>query len=202
MPIYILKARQTYIFGVKEVSDVCVLATAFWDLEVCRTFSSRRGVAHVALLRRPATDVVLGVPVRLAGLVRARPEACFLDLARPLAFEAGAVGVHAADRVHDVALVAVVRVPQGVRRGGARDGGEGDEDHREHHGRHHGEGVAPAPSTRHVDRTRGDEEVQLSQIYPFPGIFINFCSFKYLLERHQLPGCLMVEPKNVSKSLL
>ena len=178
MPIYILKARQTYIFGVKEVSDVCVLATAFWDLEVCRTFSSRRGVAHFTLLRRPATNIVLGVPVRLAGFVLARPEACFFDLARPLAFEAGAVGVHAADRVHNIALVAVVGVPQSVRCDGAGDIGKGDgKDQRGHHGGHHGEGVVSDRSTRHVDQARSEEE--LSQLFPFPGIFINLVNFKY-----------------------
>ena len=177
MPIYIIKAKQTHIFNIKESSDVRILAAAFRDLEVFGTFSSRRGVAHVTLLRRPATDVVLRVPVRLAGLVVSRPEARFFDLARPLAFEAGAVGVHAADRVHDVALIAIVRVPQGVRCDGARHGGKGDKEHREHHGGHHGHGggVGSAPSTRHVELASGNEE--LSHIYPFPGIFINLGSF-------------------------
>ena len=145
-----LHAKRTYIFYVEEGADVSILAAASGDLEIYRTFSPRRRVAHVALLRRPATDVVLGVPVRLARLVRARPEARLLDLARPLAFEAGAVGVHAADCVHDVALVAVVRVPEGVRRDGAGNGGDGEDDQREPDWGHHGEGVEVS-----FDETRG-----------------------------------------------
>ena len=144
--------RSTHVFDVEERSDVVLPAAASRDLEVGRTFPPRRGVAHVALLRRAAADVVLRVPVRLAGLVRARPETGLLDLARPLALEAGAVGVHAADRVHDVALVAVVGVPQGVRRDGAGNGGEGEEEHRVHDGGHHGEG---GRGTSSFDESRG-----------------------------------------------
>merc|ERR1719305_985532 len=96
-----IAAHEVIVFNFEERPDIVLPAAPSRDLEVGRAFPPRRGVAYVALLRRAAADVVLRVPVRLAGLVRARPEAGLLDLARPLALEAGAVGVHAADRVHD-----------------------------------------------------------------------------------------------------